>query len=434
MDWIRALQPSGGAWSPAELAQRRASDAETIGSAVTAIGPGAVAWAVETAERITARFRDEGEQLGVPSSSTGFSRLGAEVGLLIALVSLAGDIPPEDIQIPPALTQLARVAVRQGMPVDALVHKAWASHTASQDELLGEIVRLVPAEEQVATIRAVSAAMFATGNVTINALSEAYGEERRSWDGRLPEERRRVIASLIRGGAVPPDAESILGVRLAGGHRFALAFAASGRHVPELAEAVEAFARDAAKPLGADRLLVLPHEGAIELWWTSAREPRPDAAAILRRVKPPEGVRIALGPAGLGLEGFRTSYLGAQDAARVARIALDAEAGQVWPYEEVAHLAMMLGDRAAAARFIREELGDLLDPTERLADIRTTLRRYLETGNSRIAVAGELHIAPSTVAYRVAQAEELLGPSIRERPLQLLLALQLVHLVPDLAG
>lgn len=430
MVWITELRPSGGAvWSPQELQQRRASDAETIGSAVTAIGPGAVAWAVETAERITARFRDEGEQIGVPSSSTGFSRLGAEVGLLISLVAMAGDVPPDEIQVPPALTQLARVAVRQAMPLEALVHKAWASHTASQDELLQQIEALVPDVEQVAAIRAMSAAMFAYGNATVNALTAAYQEERRHWDGRLPEERRRAIASLIRGGTVPADAEQVLGVSLGGGHRFALAFSASGRHVPRLEEAVDAFARDAVKPLGADRVILVPHEGAIEIWWTSAREPRPDAAAILRRVKVPEGVRIALGPAGTRLAGFRASYFGAQEAAKVARLA---DSGDVFEYEDVAHLALMLGERPAAARFVRSELGPLQGGGERLADIRTTLRRYLETGNSRVAVAAELHIAPSTVAYRVSQAEDLLGPAIRERPVQLLLALQLLRLVPDL--
>ena len=429
MEWIGQLRPATGPWSPAELAARRASDAQTIGSAVDAIGPGAVAWAIETAERITQRFENEGETIGVPAASTGFSRQGAEAGLLNALVAMAMDTPADDMRISPALTSLARVAVRQGMPVDALIHKAWASHAASQDEMLEMIGLVVPPEQQVATIRAMSTAMFAYGNATVRALTDAYQEERRNWDGRLPEERRRIVAALVRSDQVPPDAEAALGVPLSGGHRFAHAFSARGAHLPDLEDTIDRFARDAARLIGADRVIVLPHDAAVQIWWTSAAAPRPDAAALLRAHGLPGGVRLALGPGGVGIQGFRDSFHGAKEAARVARAATE---GDIWDYDEIAHLALLLSDRAAARRFVRHRLGPLLGPGERLVDIRTTLRRYLETGNSRVVVAKELHIAPSTVAYRVALAEELLGPAIRERSAQLQLALQLVQLAPEL--
>ncbi|MCR2764490.1 helix-turn-helix domain-containing protein [Microbacterium sp. zg.B48] len=430
--WILALTPAHGGWTPAQLAQRRAADAETIGSAVDAIGPGPVSWAVETAERITSRFRDDGEKLGVPTESTGFSRQGAEVGLLMALVAMAGESPLETIRISPAMPQLARIAVRQGMPVDALIHKAWASHAASQDEMLQMIGRLVEPQHQIAAIRAMSTAMFAHGNATVRALTDAYREERRQWDGKTRETRRRMIADLIRGGPAPADAEEILGLPLLGGHLFGLAFSATGRHVSQLEESVTSFARTAADLLGAARVIVVPHDAAVEMWWTfSSRQPPPESAALLRTAVRPPGVSISLGPAGIGIEGFRESYHGAYAAARVGRAAA---ADDVWGYDSVAHLSLLLQDRSAARRFVRHHLGPLLKPGGRTAEIRTTLRRYLETGNGRIAVAEELHIAASTVAYRVAQAEGMLGPGFRDRPVPILLALQLVELVPDIAS
>lgn len=431
MDWIRQLRPSGGPWSPAELASRRASDAQTIGAAVDAIGHGAVAWAVETAEAITLRFEQEGETIGVPAASTGFSRQGAEAGLLIALVAMGLDTPVDEVRLSPALASLARVAVRQGMPVDALIHKAWASHAASQDEMLEMIGRVVPAEQQVATIRAMSAAMFTTGNATVRALTDAYQDERRNWDGRLPEERRRIVAALVRSDEVPPDAEASLGIPLSGGHRFALAFSARGAHLADLEDIVDHYAREAARVIGADRVIVLPHDAAVQIWWTFVGEPRVDAAALLRAHGLPSGVRLALGPGGVGVDAFRASFHGAKEAARVARASVD---GEIWDYDDVAHLALLLSDRAAAGRFVRYRLGPLLGPGERLADIRTTLRRYLETGNSRVIVAKELHIAPSTVAYRVALAEELIGAALRQQPAQLELALQLLKLAPELGA
>lgn len=427
--WIRALAPSGPSWSPVELARRRAADAATIGAAVDAIGPNAVAWAVETADRITRRFEEDGELLGLPTASTGFSRQGAEEGLLVALVALAREWTPETIQGSPAMAGIAQRAVRQGVPIDALVHKAWASHAASQEEMLAMIERLVPPDQQISAVRAMSTAMFAYGNATVRALTEAYRRERRQWDGRTRQARRRVITDLARGAAVPVDAEAILGLSLSSTHCFALAFSTGGRHIPRLEDALDAFARRAADALGADRVLVLPHDAAVQLWWTLPAMPEEDVARILRRVGPPAGVSIGVGPLGAGVTGFRDAYHGAHDAARVGRTA---DVDDVWDYDAVAHLALLLADRAAARRFARHELGGLLAEDDRIADIRLTLRRYLETGNSRVAVAAELHIAPSTVAYRVAQAQEMLGPAMKDRPVQLLMALQLVQLMPDL--
>ncbi|GAA3215670.1 hypothetical protein GCM10017690_30890 [Microbacterium terregens] len=396
-----------------------------------AIGAGPVAWAVETADRIMGRFRDEGEMLGVPSESTGFSRQGAEVGLLMALVAMVSESPLEKIRISPAMPQLARIAVRQGMPIDALIHKAWASHAASQDEMLDRIGALVDTEHQIAAIRAMSTAMFAYGNATVRALSDAYREERRQWDGKTREARRRVIADLARGGPAPVDAEEILGLSLVGGHLFGLAFSATGRHVSQLEESVNSFARTAADLLGADRVIVVPHDAAVEMWWTFASREPSDAAELLRDADRPSGVSISVGPTGIGIDGFRASYHGAYEAARVGRAA---DADGIWAYDRVAHLALLLHDRSAARRFVIHHLGPLMDAGDRVAEIRTTLRRYLETGNSRVGVADELHIAPSTVAYRVAQAQEILGPAFRDRPVPTLLALQLVELIPDIAS
>jgi len=341
------------------------------------------------------------------------------------------DTPAEEVRVSPALLGLARVAVRQGMPVDALIHKAWASHAASQDEMLHMIGRVVPPAEQGSTIRAMSAAMFAYGNATVRALTEAYQDERRNWDGRLLEDRRRVLAALVRGDDAPLDAEATLGIRLDGGHRIALAFSAHGAHLPDLDDTVERFARESARAIGADRVTVIPHDAAVQIWWGFARMIRHDIAGVLRACGLPSGVRLAIGPGASGVEGFRASYHGAREAAKVARIATS---GDIWDYDDVAHLALLISDRAAAHRFVQHRLGPLIGDGDRLDELRTTLRRYLETGNSRVTVAKELHIAPSTVAYRVALAEELLGPTLRDHPAQLQLALQLLQLNPELGG
>jgi hypothetical protein len=55
-----------------------------------------------------------------------------------------------------------------------------------------------------------------------------------------------------------------------------------------------------------------------------------------------------------------------------------------------------------------------------VVELRNTLRCFLKSGNSRLAAARELRLAPNTVAYRVARAAELLGRPAAERPTETL--------------
>ena len=108
--------------------------------------------------------------------------------------------------------------------------------------------------------------------------------------------------------------------------------------------------------------------------------------------------------------------------------------GSFWKYEDVALLGLAITDKGQAARFTRSVLGELLQPGQRLADLRETVRLYLTEGNSRVAVARTLHVAPTTVAYRVAQAGQIIGEAISVRPLEVRFALELAHHFPDLVG
>jgi DNA-binding PucR family transcriptional regulator len=80
---------------------------------------------------------------------------------------------------------------------------------------------------------------------------------------------------------------------------------------------------------------------------------------------------------------------------------------------------------------VREELAGLDGPEPKAVELRNTLRCFLKSGNSRLAAARELRLAPNTVAYRVARAAELLGRPAAERPTETLMALELASHFPD---
>lgn len=104
----------------------------------------------------------------------------------------------------------------------------------------------------------------------------------------------------------------------------------------------------------------------------------------------------------------------------------------MWAYDEVALLALLVADPDAAGRYVRTALGDLTGADVKSAAIRETLAAYLRHGRSRTAAAQELSLAANTVAYRVRQAEKLLGRSATERATDTVIALLLAQEFPAL--
>jgi DNA-binding PucR family transcriptional regulator len=77
--------------------------------------------------------------------------------------------------------------------------------------------------------------------------------------------------------------------------------------------------------------------------------------------------------------------------------------------------------------WVRETLGDLAVDTTRNAGLRETARVFLETGGSYTATAEQLILHRNTAQYRVRQAEEVRGRPLRERRLDVELALLACH-------
>ncbi|MER7796836.1 helix-turn-helix domain-containing protein [Microbacterium sp. NPDC096154] len=430
MEWIERLEPSDGPWTRQELQDRHATQPAVIGEAVRELGQGPAAWAVETAARIVARLRALDTEV-VPRGSTGHELEGCENGLLTALIMLHRGHFDRELVRRKEMLAVARNAFRQGMPLETLTHKIWASHTASQDELLAALERLVPAENHMKMIQRMNQVMFPYGNAFVSVLSEAYEEERRAWRGRLPEDRVRILLDVAAGGEPPADAEEMLGARLHGGHLHALVWNGVGGYVDDRDSKVDEWAFTVAEKLGARRMVSFQQDGMAQLWWSFPGDPPADAGTRVRAIERPAWLRVALGPAASGLDGFRQSHHGAAVAARVGRAAAS---GEFWEYDDVALLGLAVADRPQAARFARRVLGGLLEPGDRFAELRETVRLYLAEGNSRVAVARALHVAPTTVAYRVAQASDIIGGAVSSRPLEVQLALELTHHFPDLVA
>jgi sugar diacid utilization regulator len=146
-------------------------------------------------------------------------------------------------------------------------------------------------------------------------------------------------------------------------------------------------------------------------------------------VQRPRRTALALGPVGAGVCGLQQSVLGARQTRAVATRRGVAD---VFAYEDVALLALLLADEESAGRFVRGVLAGLTGRDSRSAAVRDTLAAYLRHGRGRTAAAQELRLAANTVAYRVKQAEDALSRTATERALDTMVALELVSEVPDL--
>jgi DNA-binding PucR family transcriptional regulator len=89
----------------------------------------------------------------------------------------------------------------------------------------------------------------------------------------------------------------------------------------------------------------------------------------------------------------------------------------------------MTTDLEGARSFVKRELGGL--GTADAADLRDTVRAFLAHRGSHAAAARELYVHRNTVAYRLSQAEELLGHPIADRELELRVALEAAAALGD---
>jgi DNA-binding PucR family transcriptional regulator len=185
---------------------------------------------------------------------------------------------------------------------------------------------------------------------------------------------------------------------------------------------LERAAREAAAALAPGEPLVVPSGAASLDVWAGAYQPVDTGALAL--YEPPDGVRVAFGRSGRGLDGFRRSHHEAVQAARVAALA-GRGGGAVVDYARVELVSLLASDLPGAREFVASRLGPLAAPGEPTQRLRETLRVFLAMGGRSARAAKELYVHQNTVAYRIKRAEDLLGRRVTEDPVELICALAL---------
>ncbi|GAB7028624.1 helix-turn-helix domain-containing protein [Streptomyces sp. NPDC021749] len=445
--WVRRLRPRD-----ASALRKAVSDEAALREARLLIGDGAVGWAVEVARLMatTSPARSAGPYPAPASSYAGPSSLrqpavqagvsvlsvipdeltarSAEALALYFLTSLAGFAADD---IPEIVGLSVREFTRRNLPADEAFHPLKGHLDCLVRELFRACHAMLDPSEAAALTRTLSEALVSRVQHTLLALAERAENERRGWFGSAAALRQELVLDILDGADISaPRAFLRLGYDISRSHIALIVWRDDwgGSGTEDLADAATALLRSA----GCSSLLTVP-VGLSTLWaWGSRARGRPLSLGELRSAAGPAqqmtltpGMHIAGGLPGDGIEGFRTSHWQARETTEIIRAAGPDAGSRTPPYDYAElELAILLRSRRdLSAEFVRRALGPMA--ADDMSELRATVKCYLDMERSMSAVASRLHIAKSSVAYRIRKAERLLGHPVQEDRLRLHSALLL---------
>ncbi|HYX98538.1 MAG TPA: helix-turn-helix domain-containing protein [Mycobacterium sp.] len=349
-----------------------------------------------------------------------------------AEVLRSGADPVDAATLGSATLALVRDGAKRGTPVSVLLRSYRLAHAGVARHLYTILARHAADGTGLSlAIDLCSAWMFAYVDAMVCVAEDLYTSEREHWLRTAAAIAVETINTILSKQPIDIDVASRrLRHELRRVHVAAIAWIDSHEEGRDTLALLEAAIRDIAGTIGNQPTLIQPLGILSIAAWisTSAAVPSRVLDELRFQSATASGVRVAIGEPAPGIAGFRTSHIKALEAQRIAGLAGCRE-GSITRYDDIALCALATANAEQSRRFVERELGRLAsrdDTTRRLA---ATTRTYLDENGSRGRTAKRLHVHENTVAYRLRQAEELVGRSLEKRTLELRVALALTDLV-----
>ncbi|GAA2851109.1 helix-turn-helix domain-containing protein [Pseudonocardia halophobica] len=416
-EWLCGLGPRGRV----TLAES-ACLPTTVAEGVSRVGELPVCWAVELGREMATRITREIPPFGGGDAPFEMLRRGTESSVQRALLLLAQPSAGLSPTTEESLEGI-REFVRRSISLDRVLRGIRLGHADMAQAFLRSCETLVESARLADEMKAVTDELFRYVDGFADAMTREYLAEYDRWTTSAAAARAETVRAVLAGEPVDVTAASrALGYELERRHLgltvWTDAVAADS--------ALQLAAADLLRARGATATLVVPvGSGQLWAWGAVPRDERP-----LSGRRPGNGVRAAFGVPATGIDGFRRTHREAVRAAQLRRLSGDRH-GPVTDYADVAPAALLGTDLIAAGEFVRRELGALAERSEPMGVLRTTLLHYLDAERSLVTVAGALHVARGTVAYRVKRAEQLLGREVAEHRFALHAALLLAEEIGD---
>jgi DNA-binding PucR family transcriptional regulator len=319
--------------------------------------------------------------------------------------------------IAPEVLTVARDLVRRGLDADALQgyrvgqNVSWRRWMTLAFELTSD------PDELRELLDVTARSIFTFVDETLAGISEQIERERDELTRGTHAQRLEVVSLILDGAPIGVErASSRLNYALDRPHTAAIVWSDRPDVEPSvLEEAAEAVGRAA----GARPLTVVPSASALWVWVAGSG---PDVGAVQAALADLPGVRVALGPTGRGIAGFRRSHL---DALATQRLMHRASAPpRVASYDDVQLVALATQDEERADEFVARTLGEFAAAPP---ELRETARVYLREQSNTTRTARVLFTHRNTILSRLARAEQLLPAPLDGRGLQVALALEILH-------
>jgi DNA-binding PucR family transcriptional regulator len=318
----------------------------------------------------------------------------------------------------PEVLGIAREAFRRGIE-----QTVYTTYHAGQNVVQAHWMRTAfalsadPAVlRQALTAGSESVAGFVEDMVAV--LSEQLRRERADL-ARSSHARRFEVVSLILDSApiTTGRASTQLGYDLRRRHTAAVLWTDPRR--PDQA-ALAAAAEVLGPVTGARQVLtVIASSSSVWAWLAAAADT--DAGAITAATAAQPAVRVAVGPAGTGADGFRRSHF---DAVATQRLMSRRPDLRVARFADVQLVALALADEQRAREFVARTLGTLADADRELRD---TLCVYIAEQFSAARAARALYTHRNTVLNRLQRAERLLPLPLAGHGLEVGVALEIAQ-------
>lgn len=322
-------------------------------------------------------------------------------------------VPP---YMPADELNVARELLRLGK-TELLFHGARAAQATAWQQWMGIAFELTSDRDELRSLLEVSARSIDEYiGAGMDILSAFLRSEREAQQGDSHVERRELVTAIIEGGEVRvAQASRQLGYGLEQPHHAAVIWSEEGDgRLVDLEAAASALVRANG---GGQSLCVIAN--AATLWvWIAGYSPI-EQGLLQAAIRNLPAVRIAIGSAGQGVEGFRRAHLDALTTQRVlGRLQSPA---QVVSFDDIRLVSLMTRDPKANQRFVAHTLGQLATAP---AQLRRSLLTFLACGSNASQAAQRLHTHRNTLLRRLARAEELLPRPLEENRVHVAAALE----------
>ena len=355
---------------------------------------------------------DPGLAAGIRRTNRGFVRAWAEANLREPGAEVTPTIGPEMLAI-------ARDLVRRGLD-DSTLEAFRAGQNVVWRRWMGIAFGLTDDPRELAELLDHTAeSIFAFVDSTLAEISGQMQRERDELKRGTHAMRFETATLIIDGAPIARDrASGMLGYELGQRHTAAVVW---GDQASEDHGLLDRAAEALAQVSGARRPFTVV-ASASTLWVWVAGSNGPDVGRLERLIAQLPGVRIAIGPPGAGIDGFRASHLAATATQRLmVRVASEV---RVATYDAVEIVALVTADESRAAEFVTRTLGEL--ESAQLA-LRETVRTYLRLQSNTSRTAEALFTHRNTVLTRLNRAAQLLPRPLEENSLAVAVALEVVH-------